>query len=75
MPKLPKPKSYASNYWLFKVKAEFCQGTGFETPELVVKHGIKTPRDWCDVLDKHRTPYIAEKMSRIGKGMPLGAHQ
>ena len=52
MPKLPKP--FTPHNWLEKAKLEFTNGTGFESPEEVVREGKKTPIDWCETIDKHR---------------------
>jgi transposase len=39
---------------LGKLRLEFCQGTGYNSPAEAIEAGIKTTNDWLEMLDKHR---------------------
>lgn len=40
--------------YLAKTRARFLEGTRFATPEECVKAGVKTVREWCDILREER---------------------
>lgn len=40
--------------WLLDARDDFCAGTGFNTPDFVVRARVKTVEDWCDTLGKYR---------------------
>jgi hypothetical protein len=41
--------------WSRQARKAFCAGTPFESPEDVVKAGLKTVADWTDTIDQLRT--------------------
>jgi DNA-binding MarR family transcriptional regulator len=46
--------SYLDNTSLGKLRREFCAGTGYSSPDELIRAGIKTMQDWLDALDQHR---------------------
>lgn len=47
-------QTFAGGGYLAKTRARFLEGTGFATPEECVGAGVRSAREWCEILREER---------------------
>jgi hypothetical protein len=41
--------------YILRARREFLEGTGHTVPEEAIQAGFRTPGEWCEMLERHRT--------------------
>lgn len=59
---MERKKSVRTNQ--LELAREFCEGTGYSTPDQVIAAGIKTLEDWSSLVFEHREAREANPLPR-----------